>query len=69
MPNSHQLAPKTLIESIPEPDTVRHWLADAIREAALLRSLLRVAERKANLQRWSASCKESQVVIESQRGT
>ena len=39
--------PSTLLESIPDPDTVRDWLATAIREAALLRSLLRVAERKA----------------------
>ena len=56
MPNCHQQAPKTLLESIPDPDTVRRWLADAIREAALLRSLLRVAERKANLQGWRAAC-------------
>jgi hypothetical protein len=39
--------PQTLIESIPDPDTLRNWLAESIRQAALLRSLLRVAERKA----------------------
>jgi hypothetical protein len=37
-----------ILRSIPDPDTVRRWLAEAIRDAALLRSLLRVAERKAN---------------------
>ena len=36
-----------LLDSIPDPVTLRTWLADTIRHAALLRSLLRVAERKA----------------------
>jgi len=36
-----------LIEQIPDPDTVRSWLADSIRQSVLLRSLLRVAIRKA----------------------
>lgn len=42
-----ELLPRTLIESIPDPNTVRTLLAESIRQAALLRSLLRVAERKA----------------------
>ena len=37
-----------LIEEIPDPETVRLLLADAIRSKELLRSLLRVAQRKAN---------------------
>jgi hypothetical protein len=37
-----------LIEQIPDPDTVRGWLSEAIRRAALLRSLLRVSIRKAS---------------------
>jgi hypothetical protein len=36
-----------LLDSIPDPTIIRTWLADSIRQAALLRSLLRVAERKA----------------------
>jgi hypothetical protein len=39
--------PDRLLDSIPDPATVRAWLARSIRQAALLRSLLRVAERKA----------------------
>jgi hypothetical protein len=36
-----------LLDQIPEPDTVRTWLAESIRRSDLLRSLLRVAIRKA----------------------
>jgi hypothetical protein len=36
-----------LIEQIPDPATVRGWLAESIRRCDLLRSLLRVATRKA----------------------
>ena len=36
-----------LLDQIPDPDTVRGWLADSIRRSELLRSLLRVAIRKA----------------------
>jgi hypothetical protein len=36
-----------LIEQIPDPDTVRGWLAESIRRCDLLRSLLRVSIRKA----------------------
>lgn len=36
-----------LIEQIPDPDTVRGWLAESIRRSDLLRSLLRVSIRKA----------------------
>ena len=36
-----------LVEQIPDPDTVRGWLAESIRRSTLLRSLLRVAIRKA----------------------
>lgn len=35
-----------LIEQIPDPDTVRRLLADSVRRADLLRSLLRLARRK-----------------------
>jgi hypothetical protein len=40
-----------LLDQIPDPDTVRNWLAESIRRAHLLRSLLRLAIRKAALQR------------------
>ena len=40
-----------LIEQIPDPNTVRGWLADSIRQCDLLRSLLRVAIRKAAYRR------------------
>jgi hypothetical protein len=43
--------PQAILEDIPDPDTVRGWLTESIREAALLRSLLRVAERKASYER------------------
>jgi hypothetical protein len=36
-----------LLSRIPDPDTVRGWLADSICRCDLLRSLLRVAIRKA----------------------
>ena len=36
------------IEAVPDPDTVRFMLADASRRRELLKSLLRVAIRKAN---------------------
>ena len=36
-----------LIDQIPDPDIVRSWLASSIRRCDLLRSLLRVAIRKA----------------------
>jgi hypothetical protein len=35
------------IDSIPEPDTVRAMIADAVRRLEILRSLLRVSQRKA----------------------
>lgn len=44
-----------LIEQIPEPDIVNSWLADALRRADLLRSLLRVARRKAAYRRQPAT--------------
>jgi hypothetical protein len=40
-------APPDPLEQIPDPDTVRRMLADAVRRSDLLRSLLRVARRKA----------------------
>jgi hypothetical protein len=46
--------PQSLIDSIPDPNTVRGWLAESIRQAALLRSLLRVAIRKAAYRRPAA---------------
>jgi hypothetical protein len=36
-----------LIDQIPDPDTVRGWLAESIRRSDLPRSLLRVSIRKA----------------------
>jgi hypothetical protein len=36
-----------LIEQIPDPETIRGWLAESVRRCHLLRSLLRVAIRKA----------------------
>jgi hypothetical protein len=35
------------VEHIPDPETIRHLLAESVRRADLLRSLLRVALRKA----------------------
>jgi hypothetical protein len=43
-----------LLDQIPDPDTVRGWLAESIRRCGLLRSLLRVAIRKAAYPRPSA---------------
>jgi hypothetical protein len=43
-----------LIEQIPDPDTIRGWLAESIRRSDLLRSLLRVAIRKAAYRRAAA---------------
>jgi hypothetical protein len=40
-----------LIDEVPDPDTVRRWLADSVRRTDLLRSLLRLAVRKAAYQR------------------
>jgi hypothetical protein len=40
-----------LLDQIPDPDTVRSWLAASIRRSELLRSLLRVAIRKAAFER------------------
>jgi hypothetical protein len=47
-----------LIELIPNPDTVRQWLAESIRKSDLLRSLLRLARRKAAYQRNPAEAPE-----------
>jgi hypothetical protein len=44
-------APPDPLEAIPDPETVRVMLADAIRRRDLLRSLLRVAVRKASYPR------------------
>ena len=51
MADQRHKADPNLIEQIPDPDTVRGWLADAIRRSDLLRSLLRVAVRKAAYER------------------
>jgi hypothetical protein len=50
--------PQALLDSIPEPDIIRTWLGQSIKQAALLRSLLRVAERKANYRDSTATRKE-----------
>jgi hypothetical protein len=47
MPEQPDNSQPDLLEQIPDPGTVRGWLADAIRRAELLRSLLRVSIRKA----------------------
>jgi hypothetical protein len=49
MPDPSAASSRKLLDSIPDPATVRTWLADTIRDAAMLRSLLRVAERKAQV--------------------
>jgi hypothetical protein len=54
-----QPCPDKLLESIPDPDTVRSWLAHSVQQAALLRSLLRVAVRKASLRERTASRREA----------
>jgi hypothetical protein len=58
MARRETVPPEIILDTIPDPDTVRSWLADSIRRAALLRSLLRVAERKANYRERSASGRE-----------
>lgn len=40
--------PADPLDAVPDPDTVRRMLADAVRRRDLLRSLLRVAVRRAN---------------------
>lgn len=40
-----------LLETIPEPAILNQWLAEALRRVDLLRSLLRVARRKAAYRR------------------
>src|SRR5262245_26186474 len=47
MPQQLATPQPDLVEQIPDPETVRGCLAEAIRRAQLLRSLLRVAVRKA----------------------
>lgn len=49
-----------LIETIPEPDILNQWLAEALRRVDLLRSLLRVARRKAAYRRPSIEREASQ---------
>ena len=44
-------APPDPIDHIPDPDTVRRMIADAVQRSDLLRSLLRVARRKAAYER------------------
>jgi hypothetical protein len=40
-----------LLDQIPDPATVRDWLAESVRRSDLLRSLLRLAKRKAAYER------------------
>lgn len=47
MADSRPHPQRDLLEQIPDPDTVRGWLAESIRRSDLLRSLLRLARRKA----------------------
>jgi hypothetical protein len=39
--------PSALIDTIPDPEAIRQRLSEITREAALLRTLLRASERKA----------------------
>jgi len=48
MSDTKGVDPEAVLEVIPGPDTVRQSLGRTIRQAALLRSLLRVAVRKAD---------------------
>ncbi len=48
MSDTKGVNPEAVLEVIPDPDTVRQSLGRTIRQAALLRSLLRVAVRKAD---------------------
>jgi hypothetical protein len=50
--------PDGLLDAIPDPDTVRAWLARSIRQSALLRSLLGVSQRKASLDRQATASPE-----------
>lgn len=59
MPNFQLPPPEALLSAIPDPETVRGCLAAAIRDAALLRSLLRVAERKANYEERAVARREA----------
>jgi hypothetical protein len=55
MPDPRKTNPRVdLIDQIPDPETVRRWLAESIRRCDLLRSLLRVAIRKAAYRRPAA---------------
>jgi hypothetical protein len=47
-----------LLDRIPDPDTVRDWLAESVRRSDLLRSLLRLAKRKAAYERASEHAPE-----------
>jgi hypothetical protein len=47
MTHSQPRSQPDLLEQIPDPATVQGWLADSIRRSDLLRSLLRLARRKA----------------------
>lgn len=48
MSDTNGVNPEAVLEVIPDPETVRRSLGRTIRQAALLRSLLRVAVRKAD---------------------
>lgn len=51
MTDFHSSQQPDLLEQIPDPETVRSWLAAAIRRSELLRFLLRLAIRKAAFKR------------------
>lgn len=49
---AHEPAPSPdLLEQIPDPETVRSWLSESVQRTDLLRSLLRLAKRKASYRR------------------
>lgn len=49
----------SLVERIPDPDTVRDRLSQAVREVELLRRMLRLSERAQKLQRHSEPQREA----------
>ncbi len=55
MPGSRSVPLENLLESIPDPVIIRSRLVKSIQHVALLRALLRVAERKADYEKRAAA--------------
>jgi hypothetical protein len=45
--SDHSVPTLDLLDQIPDPETIRAWLSHSIQRTDLLRSLLRLAKRKA----------------------